>query len=65
MLADKTAVERGHAWLVKSSFCQEATNRHTHTNSHTGRRAVHEEERQEKEREGRHYVSLCLAICMY
>lgn len=49
MLADKTGVEKGHAWLVKSSFCQKARYRHALT---VTPRDVHLEERQmERERQ--------------
>ena len=46
MLADKTGVEKGHAWLVKSGFCQKAR----YGNAHTATpRDVHLEERQKTE----------------
>lgn len=39
MLADKTGVERGQAWLVKSSFCQKAACRQAQLCQHQeGRR---------------------------
>lgn len=46
MLADKTGVEKGHAWLVKSSFCQKA--RYMHARSRTRRKDVHAVETEQK-----------------
>lgn len=59
MLADKTGVERGQAWLVKSSFCQKATYRRTraHTQSHQHHRKrsmAAERQKTERQRKATH-----------
>lgn len=48
MLADKTGVERGQAWLVESSFCQKTTCTHTNIHTHTLTPRPMEEKEQER-----------------